>query len=89
MKEQHTTFDFEEALKSIQSGKPLLGEEGVLTPLIKNLVEAALEAELDSHLARELTANRRNGKSRKTIKSLNGGSVQNSVSSSMSNNFLP
>ncbi|PID76308.1 MAG: hypothetical protein CSB24_07260 [Deltaproteobacteria bacterium] len=40
--------------------------------MIKNLVEAALEAELDSHLARKLTANRRNGKSRKTIKSLNG-----------------
>ena len=35
-------------------------------------MEAALEGELDSHLAREITANRKNGKSRKIIKSLNG-----------------
>ncbi len=28
MKGKETIFDFEEALKSIQSGKPLLGKEG-------------------------------------------------------------
>jgi transposase-like protein len=49
-----------------------LGREGILTPLIKNLTETALEGELDSHLGQQITANRRNGKSRKTIKSLNG-----------------
>ena len=47
-------------------------EPGILTPLIKNLTEAALEGELDSHLDQEITANRRKGKSQKTIKSLNG-----------------
>lgn len=72
MSKEDNEFDFQAALKAIQSGKPLLGEEGILTPLIKNLTEAALEGELDSHLAREVTANRRNGKSKKTIKSLNG-----------------
>ncbi|MGC8659615.1 MAG: IS256 family transposase [Desulfomonilaceae bacterium] len=65
-------FDFQQALQDIQSGKPLLGKEGFLTPLIKRLTEAALEAELDSHLGREIAANRRNGKGTKTIKSLNG-----------------
>jgi transposase-like protein len=60
------------SLNAIQAGKPLLGQEGILTPLIKNLTEAALEAELDSHLGQEISANRRNGKSQKTIKSLNG-----------------
>jgi transposase-like protein len=65
-------FDFSAALKAIQEGKPLLGGEGILTPLIKKLTEAALEGELDSHLGREIAANRRNGKSRKTIKSLDG-----------------
>jgi putative transposase len=65
-------FDFQKALKAIQSGKPLTGKEGVLTPLIKNLTEAALEGELDSHLGQAIAANRRNGKSKKTIKSLNG-----------------
>ena len=40
--------------------------------MIKALTEAALEGELDSHLGREISANRRNGKSQKTIKSLDG-----------------
>lgn len=72
MTQEDNGFDFSTALKAIQEGKPLLGREGILTPLIKNLTEAALEGELDSHLGQEITANRRNGKSRKTIKSLNG-----------------
>lgn len=72
MTQEDNGFDFSTALKAIQEGKPLLGREGILTPLIKNLTEAALEGELDSHLGQEITSNRRNGKSRKTIKSLNG-----------------
>ena len=72
MIQEDNNFDFQEALKAIQKGQPLLGKEGILTPLIKNLTEAALEGELDSHLGQEISANRRNGKSKKTIKSLNG-----------------
>lgn len=72
MNKKDTDFDFQEALKAIQEGKPLLGQGGILTPLIKNLTEAALEGELESHLGQEISANRRNGKSKKTIKSLNG-----------------
>lgn len=72
MSKEDTDFDFQKALKAIQGGKPLLGKEGVLTPLIKNLTEAALEGELESHLGQEVAANRRNGKGKKTIKSLNG-----------------
>ena len=72
MSGEKTTFDFEKALKEIQSGKPFTGKDGVLTSLIKNLAEAALEAELDSHLSEEVSRNRRNGKTSKTIKSLNG-----------------
>lgn len=49
-----------------------MGKGGILTPLIKQLTEAALEAEMDTHLSREIVANRRNGKSPKTIKSANG-----------------
>jgi len=73
MKKEDSDFDFQEALKAIQSGQPFMGKEGVLTPLIKKLTEAALEGALDSHLGREINANRRNGKSKKNIKSLNGG----------------
>jgi transposase-like protein len=72
MSKEGPDFDFQAALKAIQSGKPLMGKEGVLTPLIKNLTEAALEGELESHLGQEIVENRRNGKSKKTIKSLNG-----------------
>jgi len=72
MNKENNDFDFQKALKSIQEGKPLLGKEGILTPLIKDLTEAALEGELDSHLAQEVVANRRNGKSKKTIKALSG-----------------
>lgn len=72
MTQEDSNFDFKEALAAFQAGKPLLGEEGILTPLVKELAEAALEGELDSHLGQEVRAHRRNGKGKKTIKSLNG-----------------
>lgn len=65
-------FDFEAALKAIQSGQAITGKDGVLAPLVKQLTEAALEGELDSHLADEVSGNRRNGKSKKTVKSTSG-----------------
>jgi len=73
----HFNFeDFkEEALSQIKSGQPLTGKDGVLTPLIKQLLEAALEGEMASHLSEchdENTPNRRNGKMSKTIKSDTG-----------------
>jgi len=65
-------FDFEAALKAIQSGQAISGKDGVLAPLVKQLTEAALEAELDSHLADDVVPNRRNGKSSKTLKTSDG-----------------
>ena len=65
-------FDFDKALKALQSGKAITGKDGVLTPLIKKLTEAALDAELDSHLAQDVVPNRKNGKTRKTVKSTAG-----------------
>lgn len=64
-------FDFDKALKALQSGQALTGKDGVLT-LIKQLTEAALAAELDSHLAQDVEANRKNGSSKKTIKAPTG-----------------
>jgi transposase-like protein len=40
----------------------------VLTSLIKQLSEAALQAELEQHLANEQQPNRKNGSSTKTVK---------------------
>ncbi|SUO97520.1 Uncharacterised protein [Suttonella ornithocola] len=37
-------FGFNKALKAIQVGKPITGTDGVLTPVIKQLTEAALSA---------------------------------------------
>ena len=65
-------FDFNEALKAIQSGQAISGKDGVLAPLIKQLSEAALEAELESHIADDVLPNRKNGKSSKTIKTSAG-----------------
>ncbi len=65
-------FDFEQALEALKAGKPITGKDSVLSALIKQLTEAALEAEIDTHLAQEISANRKNGKSRKTMKSSSG-----------------
>ncbi len=65
-------FDLNGALKAIQSGQAISGKDGVLAPLLKQLTEAALEAELDSHLADDVVPNRKNGKSGKTIKTSEG-----------------
>lgn len=60
-----------EAAKQIRSGKPITGREGIFTPLIKEVLEAAMEGELDEHLeqTREISKNRRNGHSAKNLKS--------------------
>jgi transposase-like protein len=65
-------FDFEQALEALKAGKPITGKDSVLGPLVKQLSEAALEAEIDTHLAQEVAPNRKNGKSRKTMKSSSG-----------------
>jgi len=65
-------FDFNEALKAVQSGQAISGKDGVLAPLLKQLTEAALEAELESHIADDVVPNRKNGKSQKTIKTSEG-----------------
>ncbi len=50
-------------------GKKLTGEGGVLTPLIKELVETALSAELDSHIAQDVLNRRKNRKNGSTSNS--------------------
>lgn len=65
-------FDFDAALSALQDGQNLTGKDGILTPLIKQLTEAALEAEMAVHLQADEVANRKNGYGRKTIKSTTG-----------------
>ncbi len=62
-------FNFDKSLKALQDGQALTGKDGILTPLIKQLTEAALATEQeDSHLAQDITSNRKNGSSKKTLK---------------------
>jgi len=63
------TFDIDAAIKALREGKDLSGEDGILTPLIKQLTEAAMQAEMEEHLASGDAPNRRNGSTGKTMKS--------------------
>jgi len=65
-------FDFDAALQALREGGDLTGKDGVLTPLIKQLTEAAMQAELDNHLAGDESANRKNGSTPKTVKGPTG-----------------
>jgi transposase-like protein len=72
-------FDLEafirQASEQLRSGKPFTGQDGVFTPLLKHILEASLEGELDEHLqeTRKGARNRRNGHTRKNIQSSLGG----------------
>jgi putative transposase len=65
-------FDMDAAIQALRDGKDLSGQDGILTPLIKQLTEAAMQAELDAHLASDETPNRKNGHTAKTMKSAAG-----------------
>lgn len=66
-------FDFKsfqsQALEQLRNGKPLLGKDGVFAPLLENLLNAALEGEMDVHLDEDerLLGNRRNGHMSKQV----------------------
>jgi len=63
------------ALEQFRQGKPLTGKGRAFAPLLKQFLEAALEAEMEGHLQEEQAkevANRRNGKMAKTVKSVDG-----------------
>lgn len=65
-------FDFEafkkEATARLKKGETLLGRDGVFTPLLKEFLEEAMDAELESHIDLEEAPNRKNGKGKKQVK---------------------
>jgi len=71
-------LNFEELKKNtvaqLRTGKPLFGKGGALAPLLENIINAALEGEMDAHLSEESRAkgNRRNGKTKKQIQTSAG-----------------
>lgn len=69
-------FDYEsfekQALEQLKKGVPLEGKDGILSPLLKQLLESSLEGELDAHLEQGNDPNRRNGKNSKKVKTSYG-----------------
>lgn len=65
-------FDFaafkKEATARLKKGETLLGRDGVFTPLLKEFLEEAMDAELESHIDLEDAPNRKNGKGKKQVK---------------------
>ena len=78
----------QEALKQLRSGAPLEGKDGVLAPLIKRLVEASLDGELDAHINSDPKPNRRNGKQSKKVKT-GFGSMDISTPRDRNSSFEP
>lgn len=62
------------ALAQLKSGQSLTGKDGAFAPLLKQFLEAALEAEMNQHLDEyeRLKGNKRNGKGTKTLKTMDG-----------------
>jgi putative transposase len=62
------------ALEQFKTGQPLLGKDGAFAPLLKEFLESALQGEMDEHLDENERSkgNRRNGTTKKTMKSSDG-----------------
>lgn len=95
MKEK-TPFDFErfkqEAMEGLYAGKKAGGTDGVFAPLMKHLLESMLDGELENHLEEEKASgvsNRRNGKSKKTVRSMSGGSFELETGRDREGSFEP
>ena len=76
--EKNQKFDYEsikkKTLEQLRSGKSLFGKDGAFAPLLKDILEAAMEGELEGHLDEEERAsgNRKNGKTSKKLKTADG-----------------
>lgn len=66
-------------MEGLYAGKKAGGTDGVFAPLMKHLLESMLAGELAGHLEEEKASggsNLRNGKSKKTVRSMSGGSFE-------------
>src|SRR5690606_16374851 len=76
--EKKEKFDYDalkrKTLEQLRSGKPLFGKDGAFAPLLKDILEAALDGEREGHLDEEQrsTGNRKNGKTSKRLKTADG-----------------
>lgn len=91
-----SNFDYasyeKEVMAGLMQGKGLLGKDGLLKPLIGRFVEAALDAELETHLSEDQSSgksvNKRNGRRSKQLRTPSG-EVEITYSRDRSGNFEP
>lgn len=79
-------------LIQFKQDKNLTGKDGLLAPLIKQLTEATLEAEVESHIANDVLLgkkNRKHGVNKKTIKGLSDGSFELETTRDRNGTFEP
>lgn len=69
-------FDFQEELKKCKTAEDIVGKNGFIQRLVKDMLEGVLEKEMQEHLGYEkhsskgdLSGNSRNGKSKKIVDS--------------------
>lgn len=63
-------------MKDLYEGKKMGGTDGVFAQMRKHLLKSMLAGELDHHLAESMASgeiNRKNGNTKKTVRSLHGG----------------
>lgn len=94
MEKKKEVFDYEalkkKTLEQVRSGKGLFSKGGAFAPLLKDFLEAALQAELDEHLAAEATEqnNRKNGYTSKQLRT-DGGTIELNTPRDRNSDFSP
>ncbi len=94
MGNKKAVFDYEalkkKTLEQFRSGKSLYGKGGAFAPLLKDFLEAALQAELDDHLKGEEPDenNRKNGYTSKQLKT-DSGTIELDTPRDRNSEFAP
>ena len=64
-------FDMDAAIHALRDGKDLVGKAGILTPLIKQITQSAMQVKLENHLQNDNSPVRKNcTRSKKRSKAL-------------------
>ena len=94
MEKKKEAFDYEalkkKTLEQFRSGKDLFSKGGAFAPLLKDFLEAALQAELDEHLEQgdEDQNNRKNGYNTKLLKT-GAGTIELDTPRDRNSDFSP
>jgi putative transposase len=78
----------EAAVKALREGQDLSGQGRILTPLLKQLTEAAMQSELEDHLLSEDQSNREKGRTPKAMQS-SAGEFEMNIQRDRSGRFEP